>query len=40
MPDYVIQDWAVRLGVWDAGQADDPVNTKRRIRKLREDAAD
>jgi hypothetical protein len=39
IPDYVIKDRAVRLGVWRFDHADDAVNVRRRIRRLRKDAA-
>jgi len=38
MPDYMVADRAIQLGVWMPGQADDPANVKRRIRRLRQDA--
>jgi hypothetical protein len=39
MPDYRIKDRALMLGLWTAGQANDDRNVQRRIRRLREDAA-
>jgi hypothetical protein len=38
MPDYLVADRATLLGVWKLGQANDPANVKRRIRRLRQDA--
>jgi hypothetical protein len=39
MADYLVQDRAANLGVWPFDPADDPTNVKRRIRRLRRDAA-
>lgn len=39
MPDYRIKDRALSLGVWKFDHADDPANVRRRIRRLRDDAA-
>jgi hypothetical protein len=39
MPDYLVKDRAVRLGVWTGNLSDDPAAVRRRIKRLREDAA-
>lgn len=39
MPDYLIKDRALILGVWTPDQANDDRNVQRRIRRLRKDAA-
>lgn len=39
MPDYRIEDRGLELGVWTSDQAHDPANTRKRIRRIREDAA-
>jgi hypothetical protein len=40
MADYLIKDRAVRLGVWTVKLSDDPAAVRRRIKRLREDAAE
>ena len=39
MPDYLIADRGLQLGVWTSDQAQDPANRQRRIKRIREDAA-
>lgn len=39
MPDYRIVDLGLQLGVWTSDQAQDPANRRKRIKRLREDAA-
>jgi hypothetical protein len=39
MPDYRIADRGLQLGVWTSDQAQDPANRQRRIKRIREDAA-
>jgi hypothetical protein len=39
MADYRIKDRALSLGLWSRDQANDPANVRRRIARLRRDAA-
>ena len=39
MPDWLIEDRGHSLGVWGLNQSDEPSERKRRIRRIRRDAA-
>jgi hypothetical protein len=39
MPDWRILDRGHELGVWTTDQADDPLNKRRRIKRIRDDAS-
>ena len=39
MPDYLIEDRGLQLGAWTSDQANDRASRRRRIKRVREDAA-